>query len=240
MSRERDRERELEEKEQVRGIIGGFEQAFHADLAEARGDGGQQDQAEKEADMRRLEQAWLREKSVPALLPYEDELIERILERVRTQLEFIETNSVELQTHEKDIKLMLVIVESELERVQFLLRAYVRLRLRKIDTYALYIQAQEQGGDPAASVLSPDEKTYMEGHLAMIHGLFDAQFVGRLHSAQGNLGDDPAMVVAPPTDSHVFFRVVSEAPGHLGQGEVHVARFSTVAQALAHEELEIV
>lgn len=46
-------------------------------------------------------------------------------------MEFIEFNSMDL-TQRADIKLKLLIVESDLERVKFLLRGYLRTRLSKV------------------------------------------------------------------------------------------------------------
>lgn len=226
----------------VRDIIGNFENEFHQGLNASRG--GMRGDAiiarQKAEDLKTLQDAWIKEKMVPDILPYEEELIERVLERIRTQLEFIEMNSVELQTQEKDIKLMLVIVESELERVQFLIRSYVRLRLRKIDRYALYIQ---ENGEERGK-LNADEVTYMEGHLAMLYELFEEQFLRRLGG--GNLGEDAAMVEMPPRDAHVFFTCTEAAHAHVegedngenGQlalrpGEVYVMRYASIAEALS-------
>jgi len=88
----------------------------------------------KENDLQELTQAWISERMAPELLEYKDALIERILSRIREQVEFIELNSIELQTQEKDIKLQLMIIESELDRVNFILRSYLRTRLSKVCT----------------------------------------------------------------------------------------------------------
>lgn len=94
----------------------------------------------KEDDLQELTQAWISERMSPELLDYKDSLIERILSRIREQVELIELNSIELQTQEKDIKLQLMIIESELDRVNFILRSYLRTRLSKVRTQLLLLQ----------------------------------------------------------------------------------------------------
>lgn len=86
----------------------------------------------KEDDLQELTQSWISERMAPELLEYKDALIERMLSRIREQVEFIELNSIELQTQEKDIKLQLMIIESEIDRVNFILRSYLRTRLSKV------------------------------------------------------------------------------------------------------------
>lgn len=86
----------------------------------------------KQQDLQELTQSWISERMSPELLEYKGELLDRVLQRVRGQIEFIETNSIELQKQEKDIKLQLMVVETELDRVNFLLRSYLRARLSKV------------------------------------------------------------------------------------------------------------
>lgn len=71
---------------------------------------------------------------------------------------FIEENTIDMRPEEKDLKLKLLIVESELERVKFLIRGYLRMRLSKIDKYTLYIQ-QNEG---LLKRLSTEEVQYMQ------------------------------------------------------------------------------
>lgn len=225
-----------DDKQVVKGIIDNFENQFYEDLHASRGRSEQLIEKEKEQDIKLLRQAWIKEKMVPDILPYEEGLIERIIERIRNQLAFIEMNSVELQTQEKDIKLMLVIVESELERVQFLIRSYVRLRLQKIDQYALHIQENEH----QRKKLNSDEITYMEGHLAMLYELFEDQFLRKTRIRESNIGEDESMVDEPDLDRHVFLQCTEPARATidaeellLSPGEVYVMRYRNVAKLLS-------
>lgn len=251
------REEERENQRIVQDILGDFENEFFNDLNASRGN-AQVVEREKQNDLIALQEAWVKEKTVPDILPYEESLIERVLQRIRKQLEFIEMNSIELQTHEKDIKLMLVIVETELERIQFLIRSYVRLRLQKIDRYSLFIQQNQSELDK----LNRDEVTYMEGHLAMLHELFKEQYLKKLpknsriledgsSSSNGNIGEDQDMVDAPNLDNHVFLRCTGNTGTTVGSGdnredlimrsgEVYVMRYKSIAKVLANNEAVII
>lgn len=102
----------------------------------------------KEEDLQELTQAWISERMSPELLEYKDSLIERMLSRIREQVELIELNSIELQTQEKDIKLQLMIIESELDRVNFILRSYLRTRLSKVCTLKLLLSKINSTNSP--------------------------------------------------------------------------------------------
>lgn len=72
-------------------------------------------------------------------------------------MEYIEENTLDLPP-EKDIKVKLLIVESELERIKFLIRSYLRSRLTKIDKYTLYLKSDQE----QLVKLSEKEVQYME------------------------------------------------------------------------------
>ena len=78
---------------------------------------------EKALDLELLTQVWIRERSIEEILPYESDLMERIIERVQEQVEFLEINSEDSLINEKTMKLVLIIVETELEKVRYLLKS---------------------------------------------------------------------------------------------------------------------
>lgn len=116
----------------------------------------------KGSDYKKLKIAWISERMAPNILPFEHALIERVMERIRDHLLFIEENTLML-AEKKDMKMKLLIVESELERVKFILRGYLRERLSKIDKYTVYIQ---KNADSELFKLSESEKSYMERWVA--------------------------------------------------------------------------
>lgn len=82
-------------------------------------------------DLAALKQAWISERMAPELLHFERALVDRVLERIRKQIEYIEMNSMDL-TRGTDTKLKLLLVETDLERIKFIMRGYLRARLAKV------------------------------------------------------------------------------------------------------------
>ncbi|ODV83182.1 hypothetical protein CANARDRAFT_30273 [[Candida] arabinofermentans NRRL YB-2248] len=179
------------------------------------------DEIERAEDVAKLTQAWIMERTIPELLPYEEELIDRLLGRIRKQIEFIELNSLELQKHEKQIKLLLVIVESELDRVQFLIRSYTRTRLLKIDKYAVHTRMNE------IHKLSSNEITYMERHLQLLMELYNNQFLKNLPEALQAIDETAggvSMIDQPDLNQPVFVKVLNDNSIEIDDEEVELTK----------------
>lgn len=175
----------------------------------------------KRTDLRELTYAWVSERMSPELLDYQHALVERLLSRVRAQVEFIELNSLELQTAERDIKLQLLVVESELDRVSFVLRSYLRTRLAKVDRHTVYIRNNEH----LLQRLSPQETEYMEAHFAALVELYNSLFLGQLPEqlqALDDTGGGISMVEEPDMDRPVFVKVVNETMESIVLGEEEI------------------
>lgn len=201
----------------------------------------------RQSDLARLTKVWVHERLAPELLPYEGELIERILEGMRQQTEFVEANSMEL-SKEKDIKLKLLIVESELERVSFLIRSYLRTRLSKIDEFAMFIRNDEE----MIGRLSNSETKYMENHLKSLVELYNSSFLSSLPSHLQILDDTAggiSMIDEPNLNTPVFIRVektidiavvVGDEEVELIEGSIYLLRYSAIKQFLYSGEVVLV
>jgi GINS complex subunit 4 len=197
--------------------------------------------ASKRSDLDELIHAWISERMSPELLDYKELLIERILSRIRAQIEFIEMNSIELQSGEKDIKLQLMVIESELDRVNFILRSYLRTRLCKVDTYTIHIRNSEE----LIQRLSPDETRYMENHFRALVELYNALFLAQLPEqlqALDDRGGGISMIEEPDLEKPVFIKVVDDVLEgivigdekiDLVQGSIYLIRYSAV-QSYVH------
>ncbi|CDR41507.1 CYFA0S07e02982g1_1 [Cyberlindnera fabianii] len=190
----------------------------------------------KRRDLAELTQAWISERMCPELLDYKEDLLERLLERIRQQVEFIEMNSIELQTAEKDIKLHLMIVESELDRVNFLIRSYLRTRLSKIDKYTVHIRTSED----VVKRLSAEETTYMENHFKALVQLYNSLFLSQMPEhlqALDDTGGGMSMIEEPDMDSPVFVKMLDDVVDtiYIGDeeidlvgGGIYLIRYSAV------------
>ncbi|VEU19433.1 DEKNAAC100756 [Brettanomyces naardenensis] len=196
-------------------------------------------------DIQRLTDTWIKEKSVPELLPYAGELLDRLLVGVRKQIEFIEMNSIELQQDEREIKLLLVIVENELDRVQFLIRSYVRVRLSKIDKFAIYLRSE----DEELSKLSSNETVYMEKHLELLMDLYNSQFLASMPEGLQALDEVAAgisMVEKPEYERPVFVKckrdnhvLIDDDEIELTRNGIYVMRYSAIRDLVSNGEVMV-
>lgn len=98
-------------------------------------------QADEEGnvDLVRLRKLWLDERHAPELLPFENDLVERVRETIRFQqgsIEMLQTellsNSENLTIARKDaLRMEIPCMEMELDRVKYMLTALLRTRLKK-------------------------------------------------------------------------------------------------------------
>ena len=208
---------------------------------------GSQEDTYLKDDLRLLKQAWTSERMAPELLPFVGSLLDRIMERIRRQVQFIEENSVDLRPG-TDIKMQLLIVESELERIKFLVRGYLRCRLTKIDKYSMYFLRNES----AAKRLSPQEKRYMQRHQTMLQGLYKDQFLESFPESLQTLDDTAggiSMIEEPDLDKAVCIRVLEnvERPIPVGgvdmelkKGCIYMVRYSAILRDLSERSVELV
>ncbi|GAV71702.1 Sld5 domain-containing protein [Cephalotus follicularis] len=85
-------------------------------------------------DVELLKKAWRNEKGAPEILQFEDALVKRIQE----QIQLMEENVEEFTQIGID-PLTVSLYHMDLDRTQFLLRSYLRIRLLKIENYMFHI-----------------------------------------------------------------------------------------------------
>ncbi|KAF2858830.1 GINS complex, Sld5 component [Piedraia hortae CBS 480.64] len=204
-------------------------------------------------DLQEMVRAWVHERCSPDLLPYPSELIDRVMARMRQHAEmkadWHQVNALE-EVAATD-HFALVILQTDLERVKFLLRSFVRVRLQKIDRYPHYYRTRTSE-DPALSSL---EQQYLETHQALLSAHYNAAFLSSFPSALQRLDDTSggiSMVDAPESDSVVFCRVMRDAGRlrlhgesgpvrvELKRGDVWVLRWSSVVQLVKKGDVELI
>ncbi|KAK4502440.1 hypothetical protein PRZ48_005865 [Zasmidium cellare] len=200
-------------------------------------------------DLQALTRAWINERSSPELLPYPTELIERSTQGVKSQIEVIEemTGAMDPTSNFK-----LVILQTELERVKFLLRSFLRARIAKIDKHPLHYHSVATSADLGDQpILSRLESQYLVSHQALLSSHYNASFLSlfptqlqRLDDATG--GD--SMIDKPDEDTAVFCRVlrdgyVSRPPDddiELKRGDVWVLRWTTIREKVRSGDVELI
>ncbi|MCJ1303547.1 GINS complex subunit, partial [Hypocenomyce scalaris] len=157
-------------------------------------------------DLQELTRAWVTERSAPEILPWPESLMERIMDRVRQQIELVET-----QTGNMDPKtnFRLIIIQTELERFKFLVRSFLRARVAKIDKHALYILTNPS----QKSRLSSSEVQYLTTHQSLLHAHYRSSFLSQFPSQLQRLDDTAggiSMIEQPEVDKAVFVRALKD------------------------------
>ncbi|KAK6438434.1 GINS complex subunit [Oleoguttula sp. CCFEE 5521] len=197
-------------------------------------------------DLQALTRAWVNERSAPELLPYPADLIARVSGRLSAQILKIESLT---STNNPGLKSTLVIYQTELERVKFLLRSYLRARLAKIDAYPHHSLALP------SSHLSPLETQYTTHHQSLLSTHYHTSFLSAFPASLQRLDDTTggvSMVDRPDEDTAVFCRVLRDCGGvdvqgaegtaqvELRRGDIWVLRWRDVRGRVEEGSVEMI
>lgn len=163
----------------------------------------------------------LNERMAPELLPYRHDLLKEVLDRISVQQQYLldsheyGDSNVDSGVISADFKLQLMIIETEIERLNYLVRLYLRTRLSKIDQFSIfYINATSQGGQNR-SLLSEPEIQYMEQHSKILTQLYNDCFLRKLPEFLTLLDDTSggqSMISEPDLNRLVFIKVLTSMP----------------------------
>ncbi|KAH8146479.1 uncharacterized protein LAJ45_09425 [Morchella importuna] len=199
-------------------------------------------------DINDLTQAWIAERTAPEILPYQNDLLERLMERIRAQIELVETQTGDL---DPKTNFSLILIQTELERVKFLVRSYLRARIHKIDKHAIHILTTPT----TRGNLSAPELSYLKSHLAILNSHYLSSFLRNFPEQLRRLDDKAggiSMVEEPDLDGAVFCKVVrdvedrtvkilgTDAEFELKKGDIYVVRYSAVREFVLNGEVELI
>eukprot|EP01095_Lingulamoeba_sp_RSL-Kostka_P004060 TRINITY_DN1514_c0_g1_i1.p1 TRINITY_DN1514_c0_g1~~TRINITY_DN1514_c0_g1_i1.p1 ORF type:complete len:195 (-),score=47.60 TRINITY_DN1514_c0_g1_i1:54-638(-) len=146
-----------------------------------------------------LKKIWLNETCAPELLQYESELIEDIQDELRLndeKLQIDEEDGNGFSRLEKNLLLL------HYDRVKYILTAYLRVRLKKIEKYIQTILKTEELLD----LLSDKEKNFAEQYALMIENHFKKIVLNKLPEDLQSLTNDD-MLPLPNLETHIICRV---------------------------------
>ncbi|KAF2711642.1 GINS complex, Sld5 component [Pleomassaria siparia CBS 279.74] len=207
-------------------------------------------------DLQELTRCWVAERVAPELLTWPEELMERVLERIRRQIELVED-----QTGDMDPKanFKLIVIQTELERFKFLVRSFLRARIKKIDLFPLHTLALHTAStDPgstttAAPLLSSSEYQYLTQHQALLFQHYASSFLSQFPASLQRLDDTTggiSMVDRPDEDKAVFCRALrgvgeirvegTERVFEMKRGDVWVVRWSAIREWVRTGDVELI
>ncbi|KAI9926922.1 hypothetical protein ASPWEDRAFT_177062 [Aspergillus wentii DTO 134E9] len=120
-------------------------------------------------DHQLLTRFWVSERAVSELLPWPGPLMDRMMDRVRRQIEAIEdlaasasdpfSASTTPATHNQSLNLKLSILQTDLARTQYLIRSLLRQRLSKITKHSMHYLLLVSPSNPDSSMASSQQTT---------------------------------------------------------------------------------
>ncbi|KAL2921117.1 DNA replication complex GINS protein SLD5 [Bienertia sinuspersici] len=152
------------------------------------------------SDVELLKKAWRNEKSAPEILQFQTSLVQRSLEQIQLMEETIEEFS------KKGFDPLIVsIYQMDLDRAQYMLRSYLRIRIQKIEKDTVHIAKTDQWDQ-----LSKEEQNFAKRCYENMKGYLDESVLSKLPSGyqsdlkQSNASEENDMVPEPNSDTFVF------------------------------------
>ncbi len=159
----------------------------------------------------------LREREITELLPYEGESVSELDQLIKNQEEVI--NESEASSVNENFFAM--IYKTEIERLKYLLKAYLRTRLFKIQKFYLYIIKNEK-----CELLSESEYEFAVKYFLHKRNHFRACFSNDLHEALNDFVDpsdeseeqhkntpvNEDLVMKPSLKRPIFIRMLRDMP----------------------------
>jgi len=152
-----------------------------------------------------LRRAWINEQRSPELLTYEAVAVDNIIKSLRPQWTLIASRQAQWTGRDSHIRDLLTM---EADRVGYILKSYLRIRLMKIQHYARHYLMSGQ------SLMSTAEIGFANNVLGITEEAFNSMFLR--HLPQGDAyfqslvaSDDPGgdMIRRPDLDKVVFIKV---------------------------------
>ncbi|KAJ8472480.1 hypothetical protein ONZ45_g16635 [Pleurotus djamor] len=164
-----------------------------------------------ESPVQQLIRLWMNERHAPDILPVQEHLLAGILDHIRHQ-----SDAVQLLRSDPDASqeehFRIVLVQTEIERIKFIVRSYLRTRLFKIEKYARYIVSNPE----IQTRISTSERTYASKQAQILDQHFHETVLKSLPEAQSHLDDTPIfmppMVTEPDKSKAVFVHALKQCP----------------------------
>lgn len=203
---------------------------------------------EPETPLQQLIRRWMNERHSPDILPTEEDLLSRLLDHIRSQSETVQLlRSDPSSSEEEHFRIMLV--QTEVERVKFIVRSYLRTRLFKIEKHARYIMTNPE----VQQRLSQSEVDHARRFARLTDQHFYNTVLQSLPESQQTLDDRilfvPSMITEPDKTRAVFVRARQNCPPvrlpdgtalEMQKGHISLTPYWVVEQLVARGEVELV
>jgi len=203
---------------------------------------------EVEMPLQQLIRQWTNERYAPDVLPVAEDVLAGLLDHIRCQSETVQLlRSDPSSSEEEHFRIMLA--QTEVERVKFVVRSYLRTRLFKIERFARYIMTNPE----VQQRLSENEVDHARRFARLTDRHFYLSVLQGLPETQQTLDDKtpflPPMVAEPDKTHAVFVHARQDCPPvrlpdgstlTMKKGHISLAPYSVVEQLVLRGEVELV
>ncbi|CDO75940.1 hypothetical protein BN946_scf184873.g29 [Trametes cinnabarina] len=206
-----------------------------------------QDLAE-ETPFQQLIRHWMNERHAPDILPGQEMLLGRLLDHIRKQTSDVELLRADPDSSEEE-HFRIMLVQTEVERVKFVIRSYVRTRLHKIEKYAKFISVNPEIHEK----LSKAELDHARRYARLVDYHFNQSVLQSLpeqqRSAEENVPFMPPMTAEPDKLRPVFAHALQDCPpmrlpdgtmSEMQKGQIVLVPYYVVEHLLLRGEVELV
>ncbi|KAA1072810.1 GINS complex subunit [Puccinia graminis f. sp. tritici] len=195
-----------------------------------------QEDLPKEKLSEQLIRHWINERFAPEVLAHQEELLEKILSRIQQQslaLDVLSNNPEELSS---DDHFRLMLIETEIEHLRYICKAYARCRMHKLDKFFDHCLMDPE----TRSRLSKVDLEYCSREQTLVHNLLYDSVLDQLPIKYRKLDEDH-MIIRPNLDQSVFIIVRSscgpvyiphEEPLMLEKGSIHFINYRSIKSFL--------
>ncbi|KAI0312365.1 hypothetical protein OF83DRAFT_1067282 [Amylostereum chailletii] len=204
--------------------------------------------APEDTPLRQLVRHWQNERHAPNILPGQELTLGAILDHIRRQSSTVQLLRSDPNSSE-DEHFRIMLAQTEIERVKFVVRSYIRTRLFKIEKYARHIvntpEVQER--------LSQTEFDHAKRFAQITENHFQISVLQSLPPDQRGLNDEaafvPPMIPAPDNSRAVFVHAREDCPpvrlpdGNsltIKKGHIVLTPYAVVEQLLAIGNVDLI
>ncbi|RKP00415.1 hypothetical protein CXG81DRAFT_6226, partial [Caulochytrium protostelioides] len=189
---------------------------------------------------------WMNERQAPELLPYETDLVDALSSAIEDQTDAIAAMGGDPASD----PLRAVLHDQELERLKFMLRAYLRARLAKIEAYTGWLLSP---ANQLRERLSAAEQRFADGFNRLVNTHYHEAFLSRLPAPLQKLDTREAgmsMLKQPDLAEAVFCRVNTAlgdvllhdgATGaiRMNPGNIYILQYQSIRALLATGDVSL-
>ncbi|KAG5721548.1 DNA replication complex GINS protein sld5 [Termitomyces sp. T112] len=204
--------------------------------------------AEGETPLHQLIRHWINERNCLDILPAQEELLVNILDHIRRQSQTVQLLREDTSTSE-DEHVRIMLAQTEMERVKFIVRSYVRTRHYKIDKYARFITTNAE----IQTRLTTGELDHARRYANILDRHLYKCVLQSLPPSQAHLDDSipfvPSMITQPDKTRPVFVHALRDCPPirlpdgtalEMRKNHISLVPYYVIEQLVARGEVELV